>query len=65
MPIDFRLINGLFDCESCLREQQCDDHADRSGIRACDVEDKGGKYYKPDPAYKRKEKPDQSSDTSH
>jgi len=57
---DFRLINALFDCESCIRK-----HYDRSGIRACDLGQNGDdcRYYRRDPAYKRKgDKPIQSSE---
>ena len=63
MSIDFRLINGLFDCELCLNKASCES----TGRRACDTGRNGDDCigYKRDPAYKRKEKPDQRSDASH
>jgi len=65
MGIDFRLINGLFDCRSCKNDTDlCSirkyHEGDTEEDRECSC-----RHYGRDPAYKRKEKPDQSSDTSH
>jgi len=78
MGVDFRVINKLFDCSRCdggddfciIREMhedmpQKDRRCGQFPRKIKTMEEYLVERNRPDPAYKRKEKPDQNSDTSH
>ena len=55
MPVDFRLVNALFDCESCARDEYCKEREMLGVGRVCNIRHQGDdcRSYRRNPAYKR------------